>query len=159
MIPVRFCTVLALHSCAGIKTRFKALLKTQYLTLGPNFLFFIVLPPTCYFYFVNPWFRCGSAPFFLYIPVPVSKHDLKHFSKSDIFGFTGGAFMDLNCVFNDSEMLFNDFEMFCLWFWKAELQTKFERNLPVGTFQHSIGCFKDVLKLCWEYVKDVLGII
>ena len=37
MIPVRFCTVLPLHSCAGIKTRFKALLKTQYLTLGPNF--------------------------------------------------------------------------------------------------------------------------
>ena len=37
MIPVRFCTVFPLHSCAGIKTRFKALLKTQYLTLGPNF--------------------------------------------------------------------------------------------------------------------------
>ena len=36
MIPVRFCTILPLHSCAGIKTRFKALLKTQYLTLGPN---------------------------------------------------------------------------------------------------------------------------
>ena len=46
--------------------------------------------------------------------MPVSKHDLKHFSKSDIFGFTGGAFMDLKCVFNDSEMLFNDSEMFCL---------------------------------------------
>ena len=30
--------------------------------------------------------------------MPVSKHDLKHFSKSDIFGFTGGAFMDLKCV-------------------------------------------------------------
>ena len=37
MIPVRFCTVFPLHSCAGIKTRFKVLLKTQYLTLGPNF--------------------------------------------------------------------------------------------------------------------------
>ena len=37
MIPVRFCTVFHLHSFAGIKTRFKALLKTQYLTLGPNF--------------------------------------------------------------------------------------------------------------------------
>ena len=24
--------------------------------------------------------------------------------------------IDLKCVFNDSEMLFNDFEMFCLWF-------------------------------------------
>ena len=48
------------------------------------------------------------------IPVLVPKHDLKHFSKSAIFGFTGGAFMDLKCVFNDSEMLFNDFEMFCL---------------------------------------------
>ena len=46
--------------------------------------------------------------------MPVSKHDLKHFSKSDIFGFTGGAFMDLKCVFNDSEMLFHDFEMFYL---------------------------------------------
>ena len=65
MIPVRFCTVLPLHSCAGTKTRFKA------------------------------------------------------FSKSYIFRFAGGAFMDLKCVFNDSEMLFNDFEMFCLWFWKA----------------------------------------
>ena len=42
------------------------------------------------------------------------KHDLKHFSKNDIFGFTGGAFMGLKCVFNDSEMLFNDFGMFCL---------------------------------------------
>ena len=37
MIPVRFCTISPLHSCACIKTRFKALLKTQYLTLGPNF--------------------------------------------------------------------------------------------------------------------------
>ena len=37
MIPVRFCSILPLHSCASIKTRFKALLKTQYLTLGPNF--------------------------------------------------------------------------------------------------------------------------
>ena len=46
--------------------------------------------------------------------MPVSKHDLKHFSKSDIFGFTGGACMDLKCVFNDSEMLFYDFEMLCL---------------------------------------------
>ena len=46
--------------------------------------------------------------------MPVSKHDLKYFSKSDILGFTGGAFMNLKCVFNDSEMLFNDFEMFCL---------------------------------------------
>ena len=46
--------------------------------------------------------------------MPVSKHDLKHFSKSDIFVFTGGALMDLKCVFNDSEMLFNDFEMFRL---------------------------------------------
>ena len=27
MIPVRFCTILPLHSCAGIKTRFKALFK------------------------------------------------------------------------------------------------------------------------------------
>ena len=36
MILVRFCTILPLHACAGIKTRFKALLKTQYLTLGPN---------------------------------------------------------------------------------------------------------------------------
>ena len=81
MIPVRFCTVLPLHSCASIKTRFKALLKTQYLTLGPNFDVFIVLPPKCYFCFVNPWFRCGSAAFYLYIPVPVSKHDWKHFSK------------------------------------------------------------------------------
>ena len=53
MIPVRFCTIFPLHSCAGIKTRFKALLKTQYLTLGPNFYFFIVLPPKCYFCFVN----------------------------------------------------------------------------------------------------------
>ena len=81
--------------------------------------FFIVLPPKCYFCFVNPWFRCGSAPFYLYIPVLVPKHYLKRFSKSDMFGFTGGAFMDLKCVFNDSEMLFIDFEMFCLWFWKA----------------------------------------
>ena len=37
MIPVRFCTIFPLHSCAGIKTRFKALLKTEYLTLGPDF--------------------------------------------------------------------------------------------------------------------------
>ena len=37
MIPVWFCTVFPLHSCAGIKTRLNALLKTQYLTLGPNF--------------------------------------------------------------------------------------------------------------------------
>ena len=44
--------------------------------------------------------------------MPVSKHDLKHFSKSDIFGFTGGAFMDFKCVLNVSEMFFNDFEMF-----------------------------------------------
>ena len=42
----------------------------------------------------------------------VPKHDLKHFSKNDIFGFTGAAFMDLKCVFNDSEMLFYEFEMF-----------------------------------------------
>ena len=28
VIPVRFCTIFPLHSCAGIKTRFKALLKT-----------------------------------------------------------------------------------------------------------------------------------
>ena len=34
--------------------------------------------------------------------------------KNEIVGFTGGAFMDLKCVFNDSEMLLNDFEMFCL---------------------------------------------
>ena len=53
--------------------------------------------------------------------MPVSKHDLKHFSKNDLLGFAGGAFMDLKCclmilkcVFNDSEMLFYDFEMFCL---------------------------------------------
>ena len=44
----------------------------------------------------------------------VPKHDLKHFSKIVIFGFTGGVFMDVKCVFNDSELLFNDFEMFCL---------------------------------------------
>ena len=66
----------------------------------------------------------------------MSKRDLKHFSKSDLPGFAGGAFNDseilfidfemcvlmilkyclmiLKCVFNDSEMLFNDFEMFCL---------------------------------------------
>ena len=81
-------------------------------------LFFHCFATKCYFCFVNPWFRCGSAPFYLYIPVLVPKHDLKH-PKSDIFGFTGGAFMDLECVFNDSEMLFNDFEIFCLWFWKA----------------------------------------
>ena len=37
MIMVRLCSILPLHSCAGIKTRFKALLKTQYLTLRPNF--------------------------------------------------------------------------------------------------------------------------
>ena len=36
----------------------------------------------------------GSAAFYLYIPVPVSKQDLKHFSKSDLPGFTGGVFMD-----------------------------------------------------------------
>ena len=35
----------------------------------------------------------------------MSKRDLKHFPKSDLPGFAGGAF-------NDSEMLFNDFEMF-----------------------------------------------
>ena len=29
-------------------------LKTQCLTLGPNLYFSIVLPPTCYFCFVNP---------------------------------------------------------------------------------------------------------
>ena len=52
----------------------------------------------------------------------VPKHDLKHFSKSDIFGFTGGAFMDLNCVFNDSEMLFNDFEMLCVMILKGCLK-------------------------------------
>ena len=46
--------------------------------------------------------------------MPVSKRDLKFFSNSVIFGFAGGAFMDLKCVFNDSEMLFNEFEMFCL---------------------------------------------
>ena len=59
--------------------------------------------------------------------MPVSKHDLKHFSKSDLPGFAGGPFMNfqtlfnefemlliLKCVFNDSEMLFNGFEMFCL---------------------------------------------
>ena len=36
----------------------------------------------------------------------VSKRDLKHFSKSDLPGFAGGAFMDF-------QMLFIDFEMFC----------------------------------------------
>ena len=46
--------------------------------------------------------------------MPVSKHDLKHFSKSDLLGFAGDALMLLKCMFNDSEMLFNDFEMFCL---------------------------------------------
>ena len=51
----------------------------------------------------------------------VSTRDLKHFPKSDLPGFAGCVFMDfqmvlmiLKCVFNDSEMLFNDFEMFCL---------------------------------------------
>ena len=51
----------------------------------------------------------------------MSKRDLKHFSKSDLPGFAGGAFNDSEILFNDfemcfndSEMLFNDFEMFCL---------------------------------------------
>ena len=57
------------------------------------------MPPKCYFCFVNPWFRCGSAPFDLYIPVLVSKHDLKRFSKSDIFRFTGGGSMDFYPLF------------------------------------------------------------
>ena len=46
------------------------------------------------FVFVNLYFLVGSAAFYIYIAVPVSKHDLKHFSKSDIFGFAGGVSMD-----------------------------------------------------------------
>ena len=49
--------------------------------IGTEFLIFHCFATKMLFCFVNPWFRCGSAPFYLYIPVPVSKHDLKHFSK------------------------------------------------------------------------------
>ena len=78
----------------SITTKYMTSITTKYMTLGPKFYTKLVLPPKCYFCFVNPWFRCGSAPFYLYMPVPVSKHDLKHFSKSDLPGFTGGVFMD-----------------------------------------------------------------
>ena len=60
------------------------------MTLGPKLYTKLVLPPKCYFCFVNPYFLAGSAAFYLNIPVPVSKQDLKHFSKSDLPGFAGG---------------------------------------------------------------------
>ena len=72
MIPVRFCRILPLHSCAGIKTRFKALFKKWHF-----------------------WIR-----------------------RRCFYGFEI-LLMILKGVFNDSEMLFNHFEMFFLWFWKA----------------------------------------
>ena len=74
------------------------------MTLGPKFYTQLVLPPKCYFCFVNPWFRCGSKALDEIYNLAVSKRDLKHFSKSDLPGFAGGAF-------NDSEILFNEFDM------------------------------------------------
>ena len=50
----------------------------------------------------------GSAAFYLYIPVPVSKQDLKHFSKSDLPGFASGVFYGFQLLFNDFEILVND---------------------------------------------------
>ena len=67
---------------------------TKYMTLGPTFYTKLVLSPKYYFCFVNPYFLAGSAAFYLYIHMLVSKQDLKHFSKSDLPGFTGGVFMD-----------------------------------------------------------------
>ena len=34
--------------------------------------------------------------------------------REALFGFFGTQIVVNSCVFNDSEMLFNDFEMFCL---------------------------------------------
>ena len=68
--------------------------KTKYTTLGPKFYTKLVLPPKCYFWFVNPYFLAGSAAFVLFYAVAVSKPDLKQFSKSDLLGFAGGVFMD-----------------------------------------------------------------
>ena len=95
--------------------------KTKYMTLGPKFYTKLVLPPKCYFCFVNPWLRCGSAALYLYIPVLVSKHDLKHFSKSAIFGFAGGVLwiwndvlLTLKCCLRICKCLVYDFEMFLM---------------------------------------------
>ena len=41
----------------------------------------------------------------------VSKHDLKHFSKSDLPGFAGCVFMDLNCCLIILKCFVNDLEM------------------------------------------------
>ena len=79
MIPVRFCTIFPLHSCAGIKTRFKTLFKKWPLWIRR----------WCFYVFFQMLFN-------------------------DVV-----LLLILKCVLNDSEMLFNDFDMFCLWFWKA----------------------------------------
>ena len=71
-----------IHQCLLVYS-----ITTKYMTLGPNFYTKLVLPPNCYFCFVNPYFLAGSAAFFVLYAVAVSKHDLKHFSKSDLLGF------------------------------------------------------------------------
>ena len=44
-----------------------------------------------------------------------SKHPLIMCAlREALFGFFGTQIVVTSCVFNDSEMLFNDFEMFCL---------------------------------------------
>ena len=95
MIPVRFCTILPLHSCASIKTRFKT-------------LFYAKLVSAITRRRSKLWWRTTHQSKALdeIYNLAVSKRDLKHFSKSDLPGFAGGAF-------NDSEVLFNDFEMCC----------------------------------------------
>ena len=81
MIPVRFCTILPLHSSAGIKTRFKA-------------LFYAKLVSAITQRISKLWCRTTHQSKALdeIYNLAVSKRDLKHFSKSDLPGFAGTYF-------------------------------------------------------------------
>ena len=77
---------------------------TNYTTLGPKFYAKLVSAITRRG--SKLWWRTAHQSKALgdIYNLAVPKRDLKHFSKSDLPGFAGGAF-------NDSEILFNDFEM------------------------------------------------
>ena len=68
--------------------------KTQYLTLGPKFFFCNKMTtarrPMDLF---EIWDLIPEAGIEIY-NLAVSNQDLKHFSKSDILGFTSAVFMD-----------------------------------------------------------------
>ena len=75
------------------------------MTLGPKFYTKLVSAITRRRMNGHRRFLVGPSQNFLYIVNLLSKQDLKHFSKSDLPGFAGGAFMDFQMSFNDFEML------------------------------------------------------